>query len=155
MVVSFAMLLNLASVAGAKDAAGLWGFIKKYAPDASPETHPDLDAAAAFALRYFDDKIAPNRTYRLPIDKERAAILDLRGRLAAWEGPADEETLQNTCYAVGKEHVFDPLRDWFKALYEVLMGASEGPRFGGFIALYGVPETIGLIDRALAGELAA
>lgn len=154
MVVSFAMLLNLASVAGAKDAAGLWGFIRKYAPDASPEKNPDLDAAAGYAIRYFTDKIAPTRHYRLPTDKERAAIEDLRDRLAAWDGPADEESLQNLCYAVGKEHAFDPLRDWFKALYEVLLGASEGPRFGGFIALYGIPETIALIDRALVGGLA-
>ncbi|NBZ87213.1 lysine--tRNA ligase [Stagnihabitans tardus] len=155
MVVSFGMLLNLASVAGAKDAAGLWGFIKKYAPDASPEGNPDLDAAAGHALAYFNDKIAPSRVYRLPSDKERAAILDLRGRLLAYDGAADDEALQNICYAVGKEHAFEPLRDWFKALYEVLMGASEGPRFGGFIALYGVAETVALIDRALGGELAA
>ncbi|SEC16878.1 lysine--tRNA ligase [Rhodobacter sp. 24-YEA-8] len=157
MVVPFAMLLNLASVAGAKDAAGLWGFIRRYAPEASPETNPDLDAAAGFALRYFQDKIAPNRVFRLPSDTERAAILDLRGRLAAFAGPedgqAEDEALQTIVYAVGKDHGFDPLRDWFRALYEVLLGASEGPRFGGFVALYGVSESIALIDRALAGEL--
>ena len=155
MVVSFAMLLNLASVAGAKDAAGLWGFIRRYAPEASPEANPDLDAAAGYAVRYFADKIAPTRVFRLADDKERAAIEDLKARLLAHDGPADDEALQAICYAVGKEHAFDPLRDWFKALYEVLLGASEGPRFGGFIALYGVPETVALIDRALAGELAA
>lgn len=155
MVVSFGMLLNLASVAGAKDARGLWGFIRKYAPEASPETHPDLDAAAGFAVRYFADKIAPTRAFRLPIETERAAIADLRARLAGHEGSHDDEALQSICYAVGKAHGFDPLRDWFKALYEVLLGASEGPRFGGFIALYGVPETIALIDRALAGDLVA
>ncbi|WP_225028873.1 lysine--tRNA ligase [Xinfangfangia pollutisoli] len=153
MVVSFAMLLNLASVAGAKDAAGLWGFIRKYAPEASPENNPDLDAAAGFALRYYTDKIAPSRVFRLPSDKERAAILDLRARLAGYDGPVEDEALQNICYAVGKDHEFDPLRDWFKALYEVLLGASEGPRFGGFVALYGVKETLALIDRALAGDL--
>jgi lysyl-tRNA synthetase class 1 len=155
MVVSFAMLLNLASVAGAKDAKGLWGFIKRYAPEATPEGNPDLDAAAGYAVRYFADKIAPTRVFRLPSDKERAAIADLRARLQVWEGVQDDEALQNVCYAVGRDHGFDPLRDWFKALYEVLLGASEGPRFGGFIALYGVDETIALIDRALAGELAA
>ena len=155
MVVSFAMLLNLASVAGAKDAAGLWGFIKRYAPDATPEKNPDLDAAAGFAVRYFADKIAPTRVFRLPTDKERAAIEDLRARLLAHEGSHSDEDLQAICYAVGKDHAFEPLRDWFKALYEVLLGASEGPRFGGFVALYGVPETVALIDRALAGELAA
>jgi lysyl-tRNA synthetase class 1 len=153
MVVPFGMLLNLASVAGATDAKGLWGFIKRYAPDASPEANPDLDAAAGFAVRYFADRIAPTRIFRLPTDQERAAMVDLRTRLAAWDGGLDDEALQSMVFAVGKDHGFEPLRDWFKALYEVLLGASDGPRFGGFIALYGVSETIALLDRALAGEL--
>ena len=153
MVVTFGMLLNLASVAGSKDAAGLWGFIKRYAPDASPETHPDLDAAAGFAVNYFADKIAPTRVFRLPTDQERAAMLDLRSRLVAWQGEASDDALQTMVFAVGKDHGFEPLRDWFKALYEVLLGASDGPRFGGFVALYGVTETIALLDRALAGDL--
>jgi lysyl-tRNA synthetase class 1 len=70
-----------------------------------------------------------------------------------WDGGLDADALQTMVFAVGKEHGFEPLRDWFKALYEVLLGASEGPRFGGFIALYGVAETIALIDRGLAGAL--
>ncbi|NGM44773.1 lysine--tRNA ligase [Rhodobacter sp. SGA-6-6] len=153
MVVSFGMLLNLASVAGAKDAKGLWGFIRRYAPEASPETHPDLDAAAGYAVRYFADKIAPTRVFRLPSDTERAAMEDLVARLKAWDGGLDDEALQSMVFAVGKEHGFEPLRDWFKALYEVLLGASDGPRFGGFIALYGVEETVALIEKALAGGL--
>jgi lysyl-tRNA synthetase class 1 len=153
MVVPFGMLLNLASVAGATDARGLWGFIKRYAPEASPEANPDLDAAAGFAVRYFADRIAPTRTFRLPTDQERAAMEDLRARLTVWDGGLDDEALQSMVFAVGKDHGFEPLRDWFKALYEVLLGASDGPRFGGFIALYGVEETIALIDRALAGDL--
>ena len=155
MVVSFAMLLNLASVAGAKDATALWGFIKRYSPNASPEGNPDLNAAAGFAVRYFADRIAPTRVFRLPNDTERSAMLDLRGRLAAWDGGLNDEALQTMVFAVGKDHGFDPLRDWFKALYEVLLGASDGPRFGGFIALYGVHETIALLDRGLAGDLLA
>ena len=155
MVVPFQMLLNLASVAGAKDKAGLWGFIRRYAPDASPETHPDLDDAAGFALKYYNDFVAPSRRFRAPTDKERAALQDLADRLAAWDQPADAEALQTMVFAVGTEHGFDPLRDWFQALYQVLLGADQGPRFGGFIALYGVDETRALIGRALAGELAA
>ena len=154
MVVPFAMLLNLASVSGAKDAAGLWGFIRRYAPEASPETNPQMDQAAGFAVRYFNDFVAPQRVYRAPSEKERAAIEDLRARLVAWDGGLDGEVLQTMVFAIGNEHGFEPLRDWFKALYEVLLGASEGPRFGGFIALYGVDETVALIDRALSGELA-
>jgi len=153
MVVPFAMLLNLASVSGAKDKDTLWGFIGRYAPDATPETHPDMDEAAGHAVRYFNDFVRPTREFRAPSEMELAALEDLRGRLADWDGGADPEELQSMVFAVGKAHGFEPLRDWFKALYEVLLGASQGPRFGGFIALYGVPETITLMDRALAGEL--
>ncbi|WP_417601244.1 lysine--tRNA ligase [Pararhodobacter oceanensis] len=153
MVVPFSMLLNLASVAGATDKDGLWGFIQRYAPEATPETHPDLDQAAEFAVRYFRDFVAPKRVFRLPDDRERAAMEDLLARLKAWEGGLDAEALQSEVFAVGKAHGFEPLRAWFKALYEVLLGASEGPRFGGFIALYGLQESISLIEKALNGEL--
>ncbi|MBA4489765.1 lysine--tRNA ligase [Paracoccus sp. S1E-3] len=153
MVVPFSMLLNLASVAGAKDKDGLWGFIRRYAPDASPETHPQLDEAAGYAVRYFNDFVAPGRIFRAPTDKERAALEDLGARLAAWDGPLDAEALQTMVFAVGTEHGFEPLREWFQALYQVLLGADQGPRFGGFIALYGVDETRALIARALKGEL--
>ncbi|MGB8622921.1 MAG: lysine--tRNA ligase, partial [Paracoccaceae bacterium] len=149
MVVPFAMLLNLASVSAASDKEALWGFIRRYAPEASPETHPDLDAAAGFAVRYFHDFVAPTRHFRLPDTQERAALEDLAARLRAWKGGQDAEELQSLVFAVGKAHDFDPLRDWFKGLYEVLLGASQGPRFGGFIALYGVDETVDLIERAL------
>ena len=152
MVVPFAMLLNLASVASAEDKDKLWGFMQRYAPDASPETHPDLDAAAGFAVRYYKDFVAPTRTCRAPTDQEREALTELRNQLAAYDGALDDEALQSVVYAVGRDR-FDPLRDWFKAIYEVLLGASQGPRFGGFIALYGVDETVALVDKALAGEL--
>jgi len=154
MVVSFAMLLNLASVAGSTGKEGLWGFIRRYAPDAAPETHPDLDQAAGFALAYFRDFVAPARRFRAPTPHERAAMEDMAARLRAWQGGLDAEELQTLAFAVGKDHGFENLRDWFKALYEVLLGQSQGPRFGGFIALYGVDETVALIERALAGELA-
>ncbi len=153
MVVPFAMLLNLASVSAAEDKDKLWGFIRRYAPEASPETHPQLDAAAGYAVKYFKDFVAPTRSFRLPTDKERAALEDLRARLAAWDGGLDAEALQTMVFAVGTAHGFEPLRDWFTALYEVLLGQSQGPRFGGFIALYGVEETIALIDKGLSGAL--
>ncbi|WP_371226062.1 lysine--tRNA ligase [Roseovarius sp. 2305UL8-3] len=153
MVVPFSMLLNLASVSHAHDKETLWGFIQRYAPEASPETNPDMDAAAGFAVKYYEDFVAPQKQYRAPSDAEREALEALRVELAAYDGPADDEALQSIVYAVGRDR-FDPLRDWFKALYEVLLGASQGPRFGGFIALYGVTETVQLIDDALAGKLA-
>ena len=152
MVVPFSMLLNLASVSSAEDKAQLWGFIQRYAPDATPETNPGMDAAAGFAVRYYNDFVKPAKVFRAATDLEREALEDLRGRLAVWEGGLDAEALQSEVFACGRER-FEPLRDWFTALYEVLLGASQGPRFGGFIALYGVDETIALIDDALAGKL--
>jgi lysyl-tRNA synthetase class 1 len=152
MVVPFSMLLNLASVAGAEDKETLWGFIRRYAPEATAETHPDLDAAAGYAVRYYNDFVKPEKVYRAPTDAEREALEALRAALAAYDGPVDGDALQQVVFDVGRDR-FDPMRDWFKALYEVLLGASQGPRFGGFIALYGVQETIALIDKGLAGEL--
>lgn len=152
MVVPFSMLLNLASVSAAEEKSKLWGFIQRYAPEAAPETHPDLDQAAGFAVRYYNDFVKPHKVYRAPSDLEREALVDLRDQLKTWDGGLDAEALQGLVFAVGRDR-FDPLRDWFTALYEVLLGASQGPRFGGFIALYGVDETVALIDRALAGDL--
>ena len=152
MVVPFSMLLNLASVSSAEDKAQLWGFIQRYAADATPDTNPGMDAAAGFAVRYYNDFVKPAKVFRAATDLEREALEDLRGRLAVWEGGLDAEALQSEVFACGRER-FEPLRDWFTALYEVLLGASQGPRFGGFIALYGVDETIALIDDALAGKL--
>ncbi|MFV0292873.1 MAG: lysine--tRNA ligase [Paracoccus sp. (in: a-proteobacteria)] len=153
MVVPFSMLLNLASVAGAQDKDGLWGFIRRYAPDASPETHPQLDEAAGYAVRYFNDFVAPGRVFRTPNDQECAALEDLAGRLAAWDEPADTDKLQEMVFSIGRDHAFDPMKAWFQTLYQVLLGADQGPRFGGFIALYGLEETRGLIERALKGKL--
>lgn len=155
MEAPYTMLLNLASAANAADKDVLWGFIRKYAPGASPENHPGLDRAAEFAVRYVRDFIAPAREYRAPDPLEETALADLRRRLLLWDGPADAEELQALVYEVGKAHGFEPLRAWFSALYEVLLGAKQGPRFGGFIALYGVKETAALIDRGLRGELRA
>jgi lysyl-tRNA synthetase class 1 len=175
MVVPFSMLLNLASASSAEDKDVLWGFIAKYAPEASAETHPGLDAAAGYAVRYFNDFVKPQKVFRAPDARERAALADLAEAFSSAEAAlgviaaqhaaegndaplpeadmADQEFLQTVVFAVGKKHGFEPLRDWFKAIYEVLLGASQGPRFGAFAALYGVEETIALINEALAGEL--
>ena len=153
MAMNYSMLLNLASAAGAEDKDVLWGFINKYAPDASPAENPGLDAAAQRAVRYYNDIVKPTKTYRAPTAGEAAALNDLKTRLENWDGATDAESLQTAVFAVGKDHGFDPLRAWFSAIYEVLLGASQGPRFGGFIAVYGVAETAELIGRGLDGSL--
>ena len=154
MVVPFSMLLNLASLAGAEDAATLWGFVRRYAPDASPEANPQMAAAIEGAVRYYGDHVRPAKVFREPTAAEADALAALRDRLRAYDGAVEDEALQGVVYDVGRDR-FDPMRDWFRALYQVLLGADQGPRFGGFIALYGVAETADLIDHALAGRLVA
>jgi len=151
--ISFALLLNLASASNSEDSEVLWGFIRRYAPDATPEAHPLLDQLVGYAIRYFHDFVKPAKLYRSPTDKERAALLDLDKRLAALPAKVLAEEIQGEVYAVGKEHGFEPLRAWFSALYEVLLGQTQGPRFGSFVELYGVAETRALIAKALAGDL--
>lgn len=149
MIVTYAMLLNLASVVSAENSDVLWGFMKRYAPEATPETHPDLAAAVESAVRYFKDRIAPFRKFRAAEPREATALRDLASELSSLEGTENAEELQSLVYAVGKKHQFEPLRGWFRAIYEVLLGASQGPRFGGFIVLYGIPETVDLIEQRL------
>src|SRR5204862_6429938 len=107
---------------------------------------------AAYAVRYFQDEVLPTKTFRAPTDRERAALQDLHDQLEGKEG-LDHKELQDIVYAVGNGHKFDPLRAWFGAIYQVLLGADQAPRFGSFIALYGVNETRKQIADALAGKL--
>ena len=152
MVVPFSMLLNLASVVGAENKGQLWGFIKRYASDAAPDTNTDLDAAVEFSVRYYNDFVKPTKTYRAPSDLESEALVELLGGLKTWNKGLDPDALQSLVFSCGRER-FDPMRDWFKALYEVLLGASQGPRFGGFLALLGIEESIALIEKCLNGDL--
>ena len=148
--ISFAMLLNLASVVNAENADILWGFIQRYSPGATPEKLPFLAKLVEGALAYYADFVRPSKQFRDPDATERAALEDLAACLRAMPHDAAAEDLQNILYDVGKRHPFAELRAWFGCLYQVLLGQTEGPRFGQFIALYGVVETIGLIDAALA-----
>ena len=152
--ISFALLLNLASASNSEDQAVLWGFIRRYAPEATPESQPLLDELVGYAIRYFHDFVKPSKQYRSPTEQERAALEDLDRRLVALPDGVLAEEIQNEVYAVGKEHGFEPLRAWFQALYEALLGQSQGPRFGSFVQLYGIDNTRALIAKALSGELA-
>ena len=151
--VSFSLMLNLVSAANASDKAILWGFLSRYLPGATPETEPMLDRLSGYAINYYEDFVRPAKRFRAPDDRERAAMQDLLARLKALpEGCQDAELIQNEVYEAGKVAGFEPLRAWFTALYEVLLGQSQGPRFGSFSAIFGLDRTTALIERALAGD---
>ena len=149
---SFSILLNLASATNTEDRDVLWGFISRYVPDASPSATPILDRLVDHAIAYYRDFVKPHKRYRQPDAAERAALTDLMTDLDRLAPDAAAEDIQSVIYEVGKRHQYEPLRAWFKALYEILLGQQQGPRLGSFVALYGLQEFKTLLARALAGE---
>ncbi len=154
--ISFALLLNLVNAANTDDPQVLWKFIGSYAPDATPESAPFLDRLVGYAIKYYTDFVLPEKQYRTPDQRERAALEDLVKRLESMEDKLPADEYMTEVFSAGKENGYekDELRDWFKAIYEVCLGQSQGPRFGSFIQLYGVKETASLIKDALEGKFA-
>ncbi len=149
--VTFGLLLNLVGVLGGGASADqVWGYLGNYVVDASADKYPELDALIGHALAYNRDVVAPTLVRRKPEGVEKDALHRLDGELAALPDGATAEDIQNIIYAIGKDGDFENLRDWFKALYETLLGSSAGPRMGSFIALYGIANTRKLIAEALA-----
>ncbi len=154
--ISFALLLNLVNAANTDDPGVLWNFIKAYAPDASPESAPFLDRLVGYAIRYYKDFVLPEKTYRAPDVRERAALEDLAARLENMDSGLEAEDYMTEVFSAGKENGYEKeeLREWFQAIYEICLGQSQGPRFGSFVQLYGVEDTAALIRDALDGKFA-
>ena len=162
MPITFQMLLTLVSSSNAENAETLWGFIGRYRPGVTPKTHPKLDALVGYAIHYFRDFVLPAKRFREPTETERAALIDLRDALAQLPGEATAEQIQDVVYEIGRREPFldhnkkakdgkpGVSLDWFNMLYQVLLGQEKGPRFGSFVAVYGLKNTIDMIDGALA-----
>jgi len=162
--IPFSMLLTLVSASNAENAETLWGFIGHYRPGVTPQTHPKLDALVGYAIHYFRDFVLPAKKFREPTEVERAALLDLRDGLAQLPADAPAEEIQEVVYEVGRREPFldrtgkikskdgkpGVSLEWFNMLYQVLFGQEKGPRFGSFTAVYGLENTIAMIDGALA-----
>jgi len=162
MPISFTMLLTLVSSSNAENAETLWGFIGRYRPGVTPQTHPRLDAMVRYAIHYFHDFVLPEKRFREPNAVERAALLDLRDALGQLPAESTAEDIQNVVYEIGRREPFLDHKkkakdgkpgvtlDWFNMLYQVLLGQEKGPRFGSFVAVYGIQNTVEMIDGALA-----
>jgi lysyl-tRNA synthetase class 1 len=162
MPITFSMLLALVSSSNAENAETLWGFIGRYRPGVTPQTHSKLDALVGYAIHYFRDFVLPTKKYREPSEPERAALLDLRDALAQLPADSSAEAVQDVVYEVGRREPFLDHKkaakdgkpgvslDWFNMLYQVLLGQERGPRFGSFVAVYGLNNTVAMIDGALA-----
>ena len=164
MPISFSMLLTLVASSNAENAETLWGFIGRYRPGVTPQTHPKLAALVGYAIHYFRDFVLPHKNFREPGESERAALMDLRDALSQLGAGATASQIQEVVYEIGRREPFldksgkiktkdgkpGVALDWFNMLYQVLLGQEKGPRFGSFVAVYGVQNTIDMIDGALA-----
>ncbi len=162
MPVTFQLLLTLVSSSNAENAETLWGFIARYRPGVTPQTHPRLDAMVGYAINYYRDFVAPSKKFREPTESERAALQDLRDALSNLPPNSSAEDIQNVVYEIGRREPFlDTTKkgkdgrpgvslDWFNMLYQVLLGQEKGPRFGSFVAVYGIANAVNMIDGALA-----
>jgi lysyl-tRNA synthetase class 1 len=162
MPVTFQMLLTLVSSSNAENAETLWGFIGRYRPGVTRQTHPKLGNLVEYAIHYFRDFVLPTKKFREPTDSERAALTDLRDALSQLPVAATAESIQDVVYEIGRREPFLDHKkaakdgkpgvslEWFNMLYQVLLGQEKGPRFGSFAAVYGIENTVAMIDGALA-----
>ena len=150
--VTFALLLNLVSASNADDKETLWGYISNYAEGTTPEDFPLLDQLVGYALVYYENFVKPHKNYRTPTEQEVVALEGLIGELDKLEDHLPAPEYQNVVFAVGNAQGYENLRDWFGALYEILLGQKQGPRMGSFIALYGRQKTIDLIRKTLSDK---
>ncbi len=147
-VMPFSVLLNLVGTSNATDKEVLWKFIKRYKKDIKVSEHPILDSLVEYALKYFKEIVKPKKKYRKPNEKEKKALKDLVKRLKDCKDQADPEAIQTIVYAVGKDNGYqENLREWFKAIYEIIFGDQDGPRMGFFISFFGIKESIELINK--------
>jgi lysyl-tRNA synthetase class 1 len=167
--VTFGLLLKLVGVANSEDRSVFWGFLQRYAPGVSPATHPRLDAMVGYAIAYYRDFVKPEKSYRAADEVEADAFRRLDAALAALPADATPEAIQDAALDVARTvpryqnltaKSATPERpavngDWWKAVYQVLFGEDQGPRFGSFAAIYGVANTRALLGKALSGELMA
>ena len=147
-IMPFSVLLNLVGTSNAVDKEVLWKFIKKNKKEIKISDHPILDSLVTYALKYFEDIVKPNKKHRKPNDKEKKALEDLVKRLRDCKDEMDPEAIQTIVYSVGKDNGYkENLRDWFKAIYEIIFGDEDGPRMGFFISFFGIKESIELIKK--------
>jgi len=160
--ISFSLMLNLVSASNAENPETLWGFIGRYRPGITPASHPRLGRMVEYAIHYFHDFVLPEKRFREPTEAERKALVDLRDALSNLAPTATAEEIQEVVYEIGRREPFlDEKKkakdgkpgvslEWFNMLYQVLLGQEKGPRFGSFVAIYGVKNTVDMIDGALA-----
>ena len=149
-VIAFGVLLNLVSASNAESEEVLWKFIINYNSKIIKDEHPILEKLIKNAIQYFNDIVKPLKKYRSANANENKAISELISVLKEMPEGKDPAEIQTEVFSVGKNYYpKEKLRDWFKAIYEIVFGDEQGPRMGSFISFFGRKETIKLLEDSL------
>ena len=139
--------MNLVSVCNSTEKNLIWQFIHEYDSNLNPSTNKVLDDLIQHAINYYTDFILPNKKY-LKINKESINVFkDLCSMLQNIDTKLSSEEIQTKIYEIGKNHNFKNLREFFKLIYQVLLGQDTGPRLGSFIKVFGIEKTYKLIEK--------
>ncbi|MDX1916523.1 MAG: lysine--tRNA ligase [Rickettsiaceae bacterium] len=147
--ISFAILLNLASVCNPENKDVLWGFISNYNNKVNANNAPYLDKLVSYALNYYNNFIKAKKTYIKPNDTQIKLLEEIKSCLDSVDYNITAEELQTMIYDIGMRAGYENLRDFFKDIYMILLGQEEGPRLGSFFKIYGIKNTINLIEKKI------
>ena len=141
--------MNLVSICNSTDKNVIWGFVKEYDNLLNSKDNPEFDNLIQFAINYYTDFIKPNKKYKKIDNENKAVFKDILDFLKKINAELSSEEIQTQIYEIGKKHNFINLRDYFKLVYQVVLGQEKGPRLGSFIKLYGIKKTCKLLEDAL------
>ena len=151
--ISFNSLTNLVSICNTSDKEVIWGFINQYDVNISPKNNPEFDKLIDYAINYYNDFVLPNKKYLNINNNNKIIFQEIRDILKfKVNKDSSAEEIQTLLYEVGKKYKFSNLKDFFKLVYQVILGQEQGPRLGSFIKLYGIEETIKVIDKTMESK---
>lgn len=150
--ISYSLLVNVAENLGSDDAELLYDYARRY--DATVEENAEFFRPLCHhVLAYIKDTNSrrPGTVLgQLPPGDYFSALQSLSVDLDALADANSfrGEMLQNLVFAVGRKHGLEP-GNWFRFLYETLLGKTQGPRLGSFFAMLGPDKVRALLHKAI------
>ena len=144
--ISYSLILNLVSACHTDDPKIIWQYIENFAGDIKGCIF--IQQMVDGVIKYYQDFVQHHKKHVIPNATERHIIGILRNFLQNTALDTTAEVIQNELYRIARENNLE-MREWFKLLYQVLIGAESGPRFGSFVTLYGIAQIVELIDTKL------
>jgi lysyl-tRNA synthetase class 1 len=149
-MVTYSLILELILALNQDDPRIVRQYLLKYQPDIAGNV-AYYDALIEDALAYYREVLLPGLTVEKAdhqMDDAVKALRDELARLAAAGNEPDPNALQTLVFQVAKDRDMK-IKDWFRTLYRIFLGQSQGPRIGSFIELLGYATSIERLEAHL------